>query len=222
MTPRQFHIRFEQELQELHSEVYDDLLPEEIDIRLNDSVSRFISNRFDDFNRSKRLEGFQKAQKRLDDLRRLIKSSTLTELNNTNDYKEFNLPEDYRHLIVDNSTVSIEGCEETRKAGNRLHELEEINGVLSNAFAKSKPLSPVSGIIGNKLRVYKDGFDIDSVEIYYIKKPDAIDISNPDTDWSELPDYACLEIVDNSVADTLEILQNQRYKSKSIHNVNNE
>ena len=71
MNVNQMHIAIQQGVDKINSLQADMLLPEEIDIELNKSMSRFLNTKYGKNN--KYGQGFENSQKRIDDLRTLVK-----------------------------------------------------------------------------------------------------------------------------------------------------
>jgi hypothetical protein len=112
MNVIEMHLAVQQGVDKINSLQADMLLPEEIDIELNKSVSRFINNKYGKNNIF--AKGFEESQKRIDDLRNLV-----TEYTNSVVYKEqhnetifidkFKLPSDYLYLVNQKSEILING-----------------------------------------------------------------------------------------------------------------
>jgi len=111
MNIQEMHLAIKQGVDKINSLQADLLLSEEIDIELNKAQTRFINNRLIIRNG----QGFEVSQKRIDDLRSLIR-----EYEDTVTYKEqisskvfvdtFELPDDYLYLINQRSYVVQNNC----------------------------------------------------------------------------------------------------------------
>jgi hypothetical protein len=75
MTISEMHIAFKLGLDKTESLQYPSFLPEEIDFWLNQAIRKFVKTRYSGLN-SKR-EGFEQSQKRIDDLRTLVRELTI-------------------------------------------------------------------------------------------------------------------------------------------------
>ena len=115
MNITEMHIAVQQGVDKIHSLQADMLLPEEIDLELNKSIYRFISQKYGKGNKYQK--GFEETQKRIDDLRTLV-----VEYSGTATYKEelrpnrifvdsFKLPSNYLHLVNQRSEVLIQNCQ---------------------------------------------------------------------------------------------------------------
>jgi len=105
MTAKEMHIGVEQGLQRHNSYVFDDFLPEEIDLVLNKVTKRFIDDKFRKDNVSK---GFQPNQGNLDDIQFLIEKDVKLPafLDFTNDKAYCVLPSNYLYLINNRSKIN--------------------------------------------------------------------------------------------------------------------
>tara|TARA_R110000850_G_scaffold45004_1_gene113967 strand:+ start:500 stop:1639 length:1140 start_codon:yes stop_codon:yes gene_type:complete len=108
MNVQQMHLAVQQGVDKINSLQADVLLPQEIDIELNKSLIKFISTRYGHNNMYRK--GFEESQKRIDDLRSLVKefegSTTFKgQLNNNTWVDTFAFPSDYMYLISQQSKV---------------------------------------------------------------------------------------------------------------------
>jgi hypothetical protein len=108
------HISLRQGVDRINSLRNDQLRTEEVDLELNRAQLRFINQRYGRNNRTG--QGFEESQKRIDDLRNLVKEYTGQTF-----FKEevitgkvwidsFQLPSDYMYLLNQRSTVITNGC----------------------------------------------------------------------------------------------------------------
>lgn len=109
------HIAVQQGVDKIHSLQADMLLSEEIDIELNKNMSRFINTKYGKNNMYQK--GFEESQKRIDDLRTLVKEyeASVTFKEELKEGKifvdTFKLPSDYMHLINQSSNIWIDKCQ---------------------------------------------------------------------------------------------------------------
>tara|TARA_R110000765_G_scaffold422681_1_gene530638 strand:+ start:383 stop:1546 length:1164 start_codon:yes stop_codon:yes gene_type:complete len=113
MNVTQMHIAIRQGVDKINSLQADMLLPQEIDIELNKSQSRFINTKYGHNNIYQK--GFEESQKRIDDLRSLVKEYTAPttykeQYNNSYWIDQFQLPLDYLYLVNQRSEVAIDKC----------------------------------------------------------------------------------------------------------------
>ena len=108
MNVQQMHLAIQQGVDKINSLQADVLLPQEIDIELNKSLVKFINTRYGQNNTYRK--GFEESQKRIDDLRSLVKefegSTTFKgQLNNNTWVDTFAFPADYMYLVSQQSKV---------------------------------------------------------------------------------------------------------------------
>ena len=72
MDIQSMHIAVQQGVDKINSFQADSLLPQEIDLELNKSIMRFVNLKYGKNNIYR--QGFEESQKRIDDLRNLVKS----------------------------------------------------------------------------------------------------------------------------------------------------
>jgi hypothetical protein len=75
MIVSEMHIAFKLGLDKTESLQYPSFLPEEIDFWLNQAIRKFVKTRYSGFN--VKHEGFEQSQKRIDDLRTLVRELTI-------------------------------------------------------------------------------------------------------------------------------------------------
>ena len=98
MNVQEMHLAIQQGVDKINSLQADMLLREEIDIELNKSQMRFINTKYGKNNKYRK--GFEESQKRIDDLRSLVREyeapvNYKEELGNKFNIDTFNLPYDY-------------------------------------------------------------------------------------------------------------------------------
>jgi hypothetical protein len=113
MNVGQMHRAIQQGVDKINSLQADMLLPQEIDIELNKSQTRFINTKYGGNNAYR--QGFEQSQKRIDDLRSIVREYTAPttykeQYNNTTWVDQFKLPLDYMYLVNQRSEVMINNC----------------------------------------------------------------------------------------------------------------
>ena len=108
------HLAIQQGVDKINSLQADMLLLEEIDIELNKSMSRFLNTRYGRGN--KYGKGFEESQKRIDDLRSLVKEYKAPvifkeQFDNNFWVDQFRLPSDYLYLVNQRSELFINNCD---------------------------------------------------------------------------------------------------------------
>jgi hypothetical protein len=127
MNVQQMHLAIQQGVDKINSLQADMLLREEIDIELNKSQIRFINTKYGKNNKYR--EGFEQSQKRIDDLRTLVREHeapvTFKEQYSSEYWIDtFTLPSDYMYLVNQRSHVWTNNC---KAVGWNLEYPEPIN-----------------------------------------------------------------------------------------------
>ena len=107
------HLAIQQGVDKINSLQADMLLSEEIDIELNKSMSRFLNTKYGKHNIFNK--GFEESQKRIDDLRSLVKEYSAPvifkeQYDNNFWIDQFRLPSDYLYLVNQRSELFIDDC----------------------------------------------------------------------------------------------------------------
>ncbi len=118
MTPKEFHISLDLQLQKINSNAYGNIRPEEKDWLLNESVLRFIKDRINPRSNTKQ-QGFADTIKRYDDLEDLITTENIPLYKNDDDSLYGILPYNYFHLLKDKTLVAndCQGLTNTTQVG---------------------------------------------------------------------------------------------------------
>ena len=239
MTDRQFQIEFERRLQLMDPELVrtNKLSSDTIFSFINEAIDKFYKTRYSGINAKS--EGFEQSQKRIDDLRNLIKTASFTEeiINNGNIYT-IELPEDYVLMLGDVAgilpTEGNEQCWEIDEEGDyvvkRADTVEatienidrQLNNSLSEHLLKYCTARPLKLIQGNQVILYTDGkYSVANYQITYLSKPLFLDSSNiSNTEYTSLPEHTHMEIVKMAVQLYLATNPMQHYSAYSSE-VNN-
>lgn len=204
---------------------------------INEAIDKFYKTRYSGINAKS--EGFEQSQKRIDDLRNLIKTASFTEeiINNGNIYT-IELPEDYVLMLGDVAgilpTEGNEQCWEMDEEGDyvvkRADTIEatienidrQLNNSLSEHLLKYCTARPLKLIQGNQVILYTDGkYSVANYQITYLSKPSFLDSSNiSNTEYTSLPEHTHMEIVKMAVQLYLATKPMQHYSAYSSE-VNN-
>lgn len=204
---------------------------------INEAIDKFYKTRYSGINAKS--EGFEQSQKRIDDLRNLIKTASFTEeiINNGNIYT-IELPEDYVLMLGDVAgilpTEGNEQCWEIDEEGDyvvkRADTIEatienidrQLNNSLSEHLLKYCTARPLKLIQGNQIILYTDGkYSVANYQITYLSKPQFLDSSNiSNTEYTSLPEHTHMEIVKMAVQLYLATKPMQHYSAYSSE-VNN-
>lgn len=204
---------------------------------INEAIDKFYKTRYSGINAKS--EGFEQSQKRIDDLRNLIKTASFAEeiINNGNIYT-IELPEDYVLMLGDVAgilpTEGNEQCWEIDEEGDyvvkRADTIEatienidrQLNNSLSEHLLKYCTARPLKLIQGNQVILYTDGkYSVANYQITYLSKPLFLDSSNiSNTEYTSLPEHTHMEIVKMAVQLYLATKPMQHYSAYSSE-VNN-
>lgn len=113
MNVTEMHIAVQQGVDKINSLQADSLLSQEIDIELNKNMFRFINTKYGRNNIYRK--GFEESQKRIDDLRTLVREyeapvSFKEQLKKKIFVDTFQLPGDYMYLVNQQSKLWINNC----------------------------------------------------------------------------------------------------------------
>ena len=180
---------------------------------LNEAIDLFWKTRYSGLNTKQ--EGFEQSQKRIDDLRTLIRNKKYTtEIINNNPKYTVELPEDYTILLGDTAGISpadgiVNDCWKKDSDGNYIVKnvdtlestIETIDRQLSNSLSEHKLkhsyARPLKLIQGNNIVLYTDGnYKVAEYNLVYLSKPKGI-FTNDDLsqEYTELPSHTHMEIV---------------------------
>lgn len=203
-------------------------LAEEIDSFLNDAQEKFIEQRA--YGTNPKGTGLEEDQKRRDDLREITKnygSSTFISTTNNKPNGVFvDLPEDYRHAMQEEVSISYTDCNNV-SATDRI----PITAVTHDRYPKiiddpfNKPYREEAIRLDYEGDVYElitDGtFTITNYHLRYLKEPRVIRfgtayvVTTTDVD-SELAAHTHREIVKIAVKDALQDIESNRYQTSKL------
>ena len=240
MTDRDLQINFERRLQLMDPELVNNnkLNSDTIFAFLNEAIDKFYKTRYSGINAKS--EGFEQSQKRIDDLRNLVKSVTFT----TEIFKQGNsyrvtLPDDYVFLLGDTAGIQPsddynDPCWEIDEDGNyvvkRNDTIEasvetldrQLNNSLSEHLLKYSTARPLRLIQGNEVLLFTDGkYKVSEYLLTYLSRPEHLDSKNiTNTEYTSLPEHTHMEIVKMAVQLYLATKPMQHYSAYSAE-VNN-
>lgn len=215
MTQREFQIEFERRLQLMDPNlvIKEKLTSDTIISFINEAIDKFYKTRYSGINF--KAQGFEQTQKRIDDLRTLIKNKKYTEGSiNKSDRNSYSveLPEDYVLLLGDTAGIqpsNLNECWETNERGEYIIKytdtlestIETLDRQLGNSLSEHKlkycQARPLKLIQDNNVILYTDGnYKISEYQITYLAKPSKIDSSNiTNLEYTDLPEHTHMEIV---------------------------
>ncbi len=234
MTIQEMHIAFKLKFDKLDLLEYPNLEPEAIDFLLNQSQIRLLKTKYQTNNLYR--EGFEGVQKRIDDLRTLVKSETedtftnylMDDDTNVRIY-EAELPTDYFFMVKLRVKVNKTGVGESIKSPRQVQH-DDISVLVSDPFDGPKYRNPLVMYAGTKVLIITDNtFSVTKVYFDYLKRPydlsiDAVGVNNPTgfTNVSEFPEQMHHEIVDYAVELALETVESPRYQTTQAVNLKTE
>lgn len=235
MTDRGFQIEFERRLQLMDPNlvIKDKLSSDTIISFINEAIDKFYKTRYSGVNF--KAQGFEQTQKRIDDLRTLIKNKKYTEGSiNKSDRNSYSveLPEDYVLLLGDTAGIqpsNLNECWETNERGEYIIKytdtlestIETLDRQLSNSLSEHKlkycQARPLKLIQDNNVILYTDGkYKVSEYEITYLAKPSKIDPSNiTNLEYTDLPEHTHMEIVKMAIQIYLATKPMQHYNAYS-------
>lgn len=235
MTQREFQIEFERRLQLMDPNlvIKEKLTSDTIISFINEAIDKFYKTRYSGINF--KAQGFEQTQKRIDDLRTLIKNKKYTEGSiNKSDRNSYSveLPEDYVLLLGDTAGIqpsNLNECWETNERGEYIIKytdtlestIETLDRQLGNSLSEHKlkycQARPLKLIQDNNVILYTDGnYKISEYQITYLAKPSEINSSNiTNTEYTDLPEHTHMEIVKMAIQIYLATKPMQHYNAYS-------
>lgn len=212
MTVAEMHILFKLELDKIDTLAYPNFVQAEIDLILNVSQDLLIVKRYREF---------ELTQKRIDDLRSLVTSTTLSATGSGTQYAA-TLPPDYWFTLSSTSsgTGTICGVTQPLNLINKQVTYDRLTVALVDPFNKPDNETALVTFSGSQMNVYTNGAAVSGINFTYLRKPlrmsiSATGINNPVgfTNQCELPDHMHREVVAEAVRRTLETVSSERYNT---------
>lgn len=183
---------------------------------INEAIDKFYKTRYSGINNKS--EGFEQSQKRIDDLRSLVKTEEYSAITNTDNRYEVELPNDYVMLLGDTAGIQPlddynDPCWKRDEDGDYIIKrndtieatIETIDRQLGNSLSEHRlkycAARPLRLIQGNKIYLYTDGnYKVSEYTITYLSKPVLLDSKNiTNTEYTSLPEHTHMEIVKMAV-----------------------
>lgn len=216
MTVQEMHYKVDQKLQKVGSFIYQDYEPEEIDIRLNDAMYRFILSRMESFYNIQK-KGLEETQQRIDDLRTIIKRNVQL----TRNGDSFQLPPDYKYYVRFNAKIRVNPCgqadSESPLKTERIRPVESKHHDTKNPYFIHRHTDTTGTIQGNEItpKVHEKSI-LESVYLDYVREPQDINLSL--NQQCELPKDTHFRIVDLAVEELLHEVESNRAQSNAARN----
>jgi hypothetical protein len=220
--------------QELSSNRKRTIKHQQIDLALNASITKFVSDKFSrSVDKTGRLIGFYDNQKRIDDIQSLIvKNVPLTfSAIPTEKAIQCSLPGNYRYLI--NDRTLMQGT--SRPVPNEGIDIEYAYDILDSYYRRPKPNKPLSLLADNKIIVFlHESSTASQVIIDYIRKPATVALKNEFVSMlvggeltnvevkaanCDLPDHVHRIITDTAIQELLLNVNSPAYQMKIQDNI---
>lgn len=212
MTVAEMHILFKLEMDKVDTLAYPNFVQAEIDLILNVSQDLLIVKRYREF---------ELTQKRIDDLRSLVTTTSLSVTGSGSQYAA-SLPSDYWFTLSSTSsgTGTICGVVQPLNLINKQVTYDRLTVALVDPFNKPDNETALVTFSGNQMNIYTNGAAVSGINFTYLRKPlrmsiSATGINNPVgfTNQCELPDHMHREVVAEAVRRTLETVSSERYNT---------
>lgn len=241
MTPREFQIETERRLQIIDPTLINEnkLTSDAIFSLLNEAKDKFFKTRYSGINAKG--QGFEQSQKRIDDLRTLIRTKKYQGLDIAyeNNISSVTLPDDYVILLGDTAGITPvtekgEQCWEkvndifvTKYTDTLESTIETIDRQLQNSLSehrlKYSSARPIKLIKDNKILLYSDGnYKVSEYQIDYLSTPSKLDVKQLAlVEYTDLPEHTHIEIVKIAVQIycATRALQNYNSISSEVNNM---
>lgn len=217
MTSREMQIAFE-----IEANIQDPvnlLSSTEIFYWLNRGVDKFVKTRYDGYNN--KFEGFEGSQKRIDDLRTLLRESVISTSAGTNKPNSYiaTLPGDYMFSVGEEADIQYTNLQsQTITSRQGVTEIvtdryrKEIDNPLSDFTLQNDWAYPLRLFFNTYVELISDGqYTIPTFYLRYIKIPTTIDSNNN----CDLPVQSHIEIVKLAVQMFIENQVGNRYQTYS-------
>lgn len=182
---------------------------------LNAAVDKYYKTRYSGINFKQ--EGFEQAQKRVDDLRELVKDKIYTSdlITPKDNVYSVTLPDDYVLYLGSTAGISpanadAEKCWDMDEDGNyKIHRSDTLEGtiytldrMLENSLSEHRlhysTAKPIRLITGDQIKLYTDGnYKVSEYILTYLRYPEKIRFFNRNMfeEYTDLPEHTHLEIV---------------------------
>lgn len=214
MTIQEMHLAFDLEVDKTQDYEYPSFLAEQKDYWLNKAQDVFVKSRA--FGNNLKKEGFEETQKRIDDLRTIVKKTSVTPAKTGNEYINV-LPNDYLYLVRHQCTVVSQSCGTKVVGGNQVRH-DALNMLVEDPFWKPDKDEPLYYFEGDLIQLGASDFNITNTALTYIRKYNKLQHGTayiqPTTDIDcELPEHTHQEIVSLAANMVLENIESQRYQT---------
>ncbi len=194
---------------------------EEIDYWLDDSILRFVKQKYSGNN--VKGESFEQSQKRMEDLQNLINRVSMVPSGSSvyDNAEQFDLSSisSYLFSVQETADITYNSVESTVRIIPISHD--RLSMKLDDPFSGHNifynTAKPLRLYANNYIILIGDGnYSIDTLNISYIKQPEKMaDIVNRDLEYTDLNDSSMHEIVKIAANSMLENIESPRYQTHS-------
>lgn len=214
MTIAEAHLAFKFGYDKIDSLNYPNMLPEEIDLLLNQGYKRWVKQRYGNTNIKR--ESFEETQKRTEDLKNIVKTAVLTPQAYSADNIDTNsrfvvLPVDHWFNVQERVKLSYtcNGTSFEEYVEVRPIQHIEFDKVIKDEFKKPDTTKVLRLMDNGKVEiVYANGTTITEYRLRYIKQPVTVSLSSGVT--FETSEHTHQEIVDEAIKIALEDIEAKR------------
>lgn len=218
MTIEEMHTALELELDKSNALDTPSFTDNEKDWWLNSAIKKFVKTRYSGVNTKR--ESFEETQKRIDDLRTLVKSSDLSLASTSDPYPNgyySAMPSDYWLTVGEEATISVSGT--TSRVGvtqcNQNQYRQKIDDPYSEHILHYGTAEPIRLFYENSVELISDGnYSVSTYHLTYLKAPQTVSLSTS-TDC-DLPFHTHDEVVRLCANMILENVEQPRYQSHSM------
>jgi len=211
MLIERFHIEFQVFLDKRSTSQVPEIPSELVDLYLNEAQERFIKTRYGGNNLYR--TSAEETQKRIDDLRVLIKTVEITPtLDNLQESYDIVLPSDYMFLARVRARSVSQGCANWVDRV-KITQHDDLEVVKKDPFNKPSNTEAVAYFEGNLLKLATvTGLVYNLSQLTYFKRPVLMNLGTYGElkQECELPDHTHKEIIQMAVDIAIENIESQR------------
>lgn len=215
MTATELHTSFKIGLDKVDSLNYPNFTSTEIDLFLNQAQDRIVKQRYG-INNIKR-QSFEETQKRMEDLKTIVKNSIITPTANATDNIDTNavfvtLPSDHWFIVQERANLTYPDCHGkvvSEKVPIIPIQHNDFNKIMRNPFKKPNERKVLRLMENGKVElIHATGHTITNYYLRYIKEPVRINLSTNIT--CELSNHIHDEVVAEAIKIALEDIEAKR------------
>ena len=231
MNISEWHILFEVFMDKVDSQSLPEFTSEEKDVLFNEAIERFVKTRYSSKSVSvgKRSfvtdKGFEQSQKRIDDLRTLVKTVYATTTSYiyqdgaytvalddlyTDENRTVPFTDEYYFFARINPKVNNTKCSKYINK-NKLIEHDDLNYALDDPFNKPSGNYPLMYFEDSDIIILSGNDTVENCRLTFIKKPTIVDLDTNTN--SDLPEHTHREVIQLAVQIALEGIESPRQQT---------